>query len=67
MREFVTNKVGDVRTSDQALDLFKKLEESGWGRIEKRSPPKGGRETILFTLNCRSNADRLQIVPGGRK
>jgi hypothetical protein len=67
LRDFVTNKVGRVRNTEQALSLFRRLEENKWGHIERRKPSGGGRETILFLLNCRPSADRLQTFVGGRK
>jgi len=66
-RDFVSYKVGGVKKSDQAADLLKKLEENRWGHIEEQTPRRGGRQTTLFRLDCRPNADRLQILVGGRK
>jgi hypothetical protein len=66
-REFVTYKVGGVKSSEQALDLFKRLEENRWGHTEQQTPRAGGRQTTQFFLDCRPNADRLQMLVGGRK
>jgi hypothetical protein len=66
-RDFVTNKVGRVRTTQQALELFSKLEENNWGHTDHRVPATGGRRTTLFFLDCRRIADRSQTLIGGRK
>lgn len=63
-RDFLTSKVGGVRTSQDTASVFQLLERNGWGRIEQITSPRGGPPSILFTLDCRSNADRLQ-TPGG--
>jgi hypothetical protein len=58
-REFLTYKVAGCRDRDQAVALFELLEKQGWGRMEKRQPPTGGKARIMFRLDCRTTADAI--------
>ena len=51
VRDFVTCKVAGCQTKRNAEELFRKLEEAGWGKIDTVTPSKGGRPSVVFRLH----------------
>ena len=62
VRDFVTNNVAGCRRNNDALTLFSLLQQAGWGRMEERPPPNGGRPKTVFKLDCRRLPGRLQVA-----
>ena len=59
VRDFVTNNVAGCRRNNDALNLFSLLQQAGWGRMETRPPPNGGRPKTIFKLDCRTIAGSI--------
>ena len=50
-RDLYTGKVAGFKTSRDAEKLIGQLETHGWGHIESRTPPTGGRVSRVFVLH----------------